>query len=629
MSEQDNERFKNIYKIEESGEEASFNRLPANYGGSFKILEEVPVYHENGQYHILFRGDYVDKKNIQRIKVTSVSNNAFSGCISLERVYMPSSVTYIGSRAFGGCSALEKIDIPESVTSIGDAAFEGCSALKQIDIPESVTSIGYWAFKGCSELKQIDIPSSVTHIGDAAFEGCSSLEEIHYYNKGKLKSLNWSVSSLEQQREFYSLFQQKTQILSNTDVSIFELDQDGHLQFIPVITEIPSDACSHNISVKTIDIPSSVTSIGDAAFYGCSALKQIDIPSSITSIGDRAFKNCSALEEINIHSPSSVTYIGNAAFSGCSAFEEIDIPSSVTSIGSSAFQGCSALEKIDIHSPSSVTYIGSRTFKGCSALERIDIPSSVTYIGSRTFKECSALERIDIPSSVTSIGDAAFYGCSALKQIDIPSSVASIGNLAFYGCSALKQIHLPASVTYIGSSAFSGCKQLEKLVILGHDAEIRFPILENARTGIKIRIDSRNYCIKDHIIYNNSCSGLLEFLNPNTNDDHCNTEGIVIGDKTKFIGDRAFHNLSGIKKIVIPDTVIQIGEKAFQQGDSVDEIFIRIDPAKAKIEKSAFDGIDADCKIYVPVGTSYAYSHHEAFTRFKKDNIIIEEPEIP
>ncbi|MCQ2118090.1 MAG: leucine-rich repeat domain-containing protein, partial [Bacteroidales bacterium] len=227
------------------------------------------------------------------------------------------------------------------------------------------------------------------------------------------------------------------------------------------------------------------------------------------------------------------------------------------------------------------------------------------------------------------IGSRAFEGCSALEKIDIPSSVASIGNLAFYGCSALKQIHLPASVTYIDSSAFSGCEQLEKLVILGHDTEISFPILKNARTGIKIRIDSRNYCIKDHIIYNNSCSRLLEFLNPNTNEDYCTTEEIVIGDKTKHIGNLAFHNLSGIKKIVIPDTVIQIGKEAFQQGDSVDEIFIRIDPAKAKIEKSAFDGINANCRIYVPVGTSYAYSHHEAFTRFKKDNIIMEEPEIP
>ena len=490
MAEQDNERFKNIYKIEESGEEASFNRLPANYSGSFKILEEVPVYYENGhEGPIIFRESDVDKKNIKRIKVTSVSNSAFSGCISLERVYIPSSVT-----------------------AIGHSAFMGCSALKQIDIPASVTSIGPWAF-----------------------EGCSALEEIHYYNKGKLKSLNWSVSSLDKHIKFYSLFHPKIKIRipGNTNV-FFKQDHVEHLTFNAGITEIPQNACSHNIYVKTIDIPSSVTSIGEAAF-----------------------------------------------------------------------EGCSELEKIDIHSPASVTSIGNSAFWCCSALKQIDIPSSVTSISSWAFKGCSALEKIDIPSSVTFIGDSAFEDCPALKQI-----------------------HLPASVTYIGSSAFSGCEQLEKLVILGHNTEISFPILKNARTGIKIRIDSRNYCIKDHIIYDNSCSRLLEFLNPNTNEDYCTTEEIVIGDKTKSIGDRAFHNLSGIKKIVIPETVIQIGENAFQQGDSVDEIFIRIDPAKAKIEKSAFDGINANCRIYVPVGTRYAYSHHEAFIRFK-DNIIIEEPDIP
>ena len=50
-----------------------------------------------------------------------------------------------------------------------------------------------------------------------------------------------------------------------------------------------------------------VTSIGEAAFEGCSNLKKIVIPKSVTSISYRAFKGCSNLKKIVI--PKSVTHI--------------------------------------------------------------------------------------------------------------------------------------------------------------------------------------------------------------------------------------------------------------------------------------------------------------------------------
>ena len=68
-------------------------------------------------------------------------------------------------------------------------------------------------------------------------------------------------------------------------------------------------------SQKTYDIPSSVTSIGDWAFYDCSSLTSINIPNSVTSIGTFAFYGCSALTSITI--PNSVTSIGSYAFSDC------------------------------------------------------------------------------------------------------------------------------------------------------------------------------------------------------------------------------------------------------------------------------------------------------------------------
>ena len=68
-------------------------------------------------------------------------------------------MTTIGNEAFYGCSSLQSITIPESVTSIEEGAFEDCSSLQSITIPESVTTIGSYAFCNCSSLKKIYVKS--------------------------------------------------------------------------------------------------------------------------------------------------------------------------------------------------------------------------------------------------------------------------------------------------------------------------------------------------------------------------------------------------------------------------------------------------------------------------------------
>ena len=162
--------------------------------------------------------------------------------------------------------------------------------------------------------------------------------------------------------------------------------KDGNVYKITII----GDKCFFWKKFTSINIPSSVTSLGDDCFNGCTSLKSITIPSSVTTLGKNCFASCYELTSITI--PSSVTKLGDACFSGCYNLTSITIPSSVTKLGDLCFYECKSLTSITI--PSSVTKLGEACFKLCVGLTSITIPSSVTSLGSYCFRECRSLESI-------------------------------------------------------------------------------------------------------------------------------------------------------------------------------------------------------------------------------------------
>ena len=206
-----------------------------------------------------------------------------------------------------------------------------------------------------------------------------------------------------------------------------------------------------NLSGK-YSIRKGVKVIGNWAFCSCK-LTSINIPNSVTTIGEHAFSGCDSLTSINI--PNSVTMIGKGAFSGCDSLTSINIPDDVTTIGEGAFGGCHSLTNINI--PNSVTTIGTGAFFYCLSLTSINIPNSVTTIGKGAFRGCKSLTSINIPNSVTTIGEWAFVECKSLTNINIPNSVTTIGEWAFAECKSLTNINIPNSVTTIENGAFSYC----------------------------------------------------------------------------------------------------------------------------------------------------------------------------
>ena len=205
------------------------------------------------------------------------------------------------------------------------------------------------------------------------------------------------------------------------------------------------------VAKPSVNIPNSVTSIGNYVFSRCTSLTSVDIPNSVTSIGNGAFSNCESLTSIDI--PNSITSIKSYAFSTCISLTSVDIPNSVTSIGDDAFSICKNLKSIDI--PNSVTSIGEGAFMHCYSLTRVAIPNSVTSIGDHAFQSCESLKSVNIPNSVTKIFPYTFYDCPWLRRLVFVDGgeELEVDSQVFEDCSFIEQLYLGRNLTCPESSA--------------------------------------------------------------------------------------------------------------------------------------------------------------------------------
>ena len=99
--------------------------------------------------------------------VTSIGRGAFSSCASLTGIWVAEGNSHYVSDASGVLFDKDKTTlvqcpgafavytIPGSVTSIGDDAFSGCASLTSVTIPDGVTSIGNYAFSCCGSLTDV------------------------------------------------------------------------------------------------------------------------------------------------------------------------------------------------------------------------------------------------------------------------------------------------------------------------------------------------------------------------------------------------------------------------------------------------------------------------------------------
>ena len=521
--------------------------------------------------------------------VTSLGESLFSYCENLSSVSLPESLTKIGEYAFKGCASLKTIQLPNSVQKIGDHAF--CyTGLTSVAFPESLDSIEAYVFSGCSNLESITIPKSIKWIGYWAFKSCKNLDSLI------IEDDTDAVLSLD------------NSAFDNCPLKTITLGRNLYYKHCEDNSEYTHSPFLGNDSLQSVQITSSVTSLGKSLFSDCKNLSSVSLPESLIKIGASAFDDCTNLSSVSL--PESLTQIGKSAFEGCASLKTIQLPNSVQKIGDHAF--CyTGLTSVAF--PESLDSIEAYVFSGCSNLESITIPKSIKWIGYWAFKSCKnldsliieddtdavlsldnsafdncplktitlgrnlyykhcednseythspflgndSLQSVQITSSVTSLGKNLFYDCKNLSSISFPESLTEIGKETFSGCVSLKTIQLPNALTSIGSYAFSGCIGLVSVVL----PESLKSIWADAFSGCT--------SLKSIVIPNS-----VTRIGPGAFSDCEKLTSIKLSESLESLDDGVFYGCSELKSVVIPNSVTEIAGGAFRSCIKLDSVSI-------------------------------------------------------
>ncbi|MBO4659735.1 MAG: leucine-rich repeat protein [Prevotella sp.] len=443
--------------------------------------------------------------------VVSIGANAFAYCNNLKTFNVPASVKTIGNGVLKSCEKLTAITVDAENTNYVSALnslftkdhskliqFPAYNSYTNVVIPDGVKTIAPEAFLGASRLSIVSIYKSVQNIGDNAFGNCTALTEVKVYwstplsvpastfsgvNVANAKlSVPVGTQSLYEEANVWKDFGTKEEFSDQYSdlvfadpkveaicVSKWDTNGDGKLNGVEAkaVTDL-GNAFTGNTEItkfEELQYFTSLKTIADNAFKGCTALTTITMPSTITTIGESAFEGCEILNRPML--PVGLINIGKKAFYGCNAINRFYLYKNVASVGEGAFAHCASLAYFQVQA-------GNAKYKVANdALFTEDYATLVAYPAGKSqtsfnpttgeikaiypyaFSGATKITSVSF-NEITTIGDYAFEDCTGIKAIDFSSKVTTIGEGAFSGCSNLQSINIPSNVTSIGEKAFNG-----------------------------------------------------------------------------------------------------------------------------------------------------------------------------
>lgn len=388
-----------------------------------------------------------------------------------------------------------------------------------------------------------------------------------------------------------------------------------------------------------IEVPEGVHTIGEAAFKGCISIEKIYLPDTVTSIGRDAFKGCRKLEEITL--PSNLTVLGDYAFHRCHKLRAIHIPPSVKSLGNCVFLYCDSLETVSM---AGVRRLGLQVFlndvslkklvlsteldgseicdcfTGCYNLKEIgfsdgtcyrmenavaaagpesDAPALVKAIAADVcrmmeFQEgtitrfLTNIKHVDLAEGITAIGKSCFFDKRGIISVTLPKSLREIGSRAFRNCINLESLEFHGDQVAVHKDAFKNCSTLHRIITAdGKAYELTGIQCEAGGTVPALVREIHSQVLGDFLI---SGTTLLKYRGEEAR--------VVVPDGITEIGERAFAGNEAVDRVLLPETVRIIREEAFAGCLVLQTVTI---PEKLEVmERAAFIGCVKLIRISLP-----------------------------
>ena len=445
--------------------------------------------------------------------VTHIIDGSFYNCKTITRLVIPDSVTKIGTSAFLGCSNLVSATIGNSVKTIGDSAFGNCTGLTNVAMGNSVQEIYASAFSSTA-ITNLTIPDTVKNIGRLAFMGCKNLQYNVYNNA------NYLGNAYNPYLALISIIEESTSCTVNED------------------TKIIAGAAFMGGKISSLNIPDSVESLGEYAFYANPFITSVTIGNGVTRIENAVFSSCNNLVSVTLG--NSLQSIGDSMFSGCHKLENVTIPETVTSIGSYAFSNCYSITSVVI--PDLVMKIGSYAFRGCKRLMSLTVGSSVTSIGSSAFADCTKLVEV--------------YN---LSELEITAGANGNGKVGYYA----KEIFTDKAATSKLSSTQDG--------FTFYEFDNKYYLLDYSGTSDKI-ITPESFNGKSYEIYKYAFYAEERLTD------------VTLSDGVTAVGERAFYDCDNLLKLSIGNGVTTVGERAFYDCDNLLSVTLGSSVAEIKVD---------------------------------------------
>lgn len=359
------------------------------------------------------------KEVIMSNDIENVPDWCFLDCKTLNNVRFSSELRKIGANAFRR-TELTILPLLPKLTTINTDAFEDCSSLNKIYLGNEVLEIGDRAFKNCPELMFAFCTSKkLTKIGSAAFQDSPINIDLLVF-RDSLKQVGESAFSNTGIIEGW-LFPGVTY----GNKVFYSCKSMGKFLILPTVSIIPDGCCQNCYVLESVDIPSSVITIGATAFRNSGIKEPLVLKDGLQTINNGAFQECKRLESVKIE--STLSKLGTHIFADCISLKSVVFNGGTEMISSYMFSGCVSLDKVSL---GKVTQIDGAAFINCTALSSIEFNND-TIIGANAFRN-TGLTKLEgfldslakYPDGTTSyggiynIGQQAFAYCTLLKEVD-------------------------------------------------------------------------------------------------------------------------------------------------------------------------------------------------------------------